>query len=645
MYNSEEVFWFSQNCLSHFDKQYQSNSYLRISHSISTTDFWNFSTPNLGFSISENNKTRVYNLNFQNTTDLYKSLRIITIDPISKYKQGDFQIDKVYKYDQKLILGFQTIQSGDNIVVISIYRNESDFGRIIVPYKLFESIVLIIKSFIENYNEIQGSLRRDCILTKSLQINQKLSEDIKNLPNQLIEISGGNYTPPTEKEVSNLTNNSKELLDNPGSQIDELDKFLGEDMSNIPDPPELDKLSKEVPKVQEFDSKFLKKLDNNLYMFEKFLETAQVSQNPVMTVYNKLSNGEVSLLPNISERDLKSLTFISKLIYLSHLRSYTENGTSIPAAFIDIKYKVDKNDIENENLELAYDLLLTMSYIKCFRNKVESKTNDAEINKSKMFLALRCFCDVFTFSFLKGIDPNKLVSIIISRFKYYDNLGFFNYYKKLLEDTNCKQITEQEIYNFVIRMGEVIDKTMFVNEMHDVMFKENHTKLPSDNNFSTEQIINEIIPVEVDINVKKAVDKNILEKKSVEVKELFSDKSKKSKDNFEGERSSNLIRFLRKYENEINGNIRDEFWKYIENFKNKNFNFKNFPVDLNDLGEVILKALYIWEPENDSQLDNNYSYFCTKIENEIMGKNEIITSVQNQGVTNNKDEWFSEFKI
>lgn len=632
MYEDKEVFWFSQSCLNHFDKQYQSNSYLRISYSISTTDFWNFNIPNLGFSISENNKTRSYNLNLPDTTDLYKSLRNVITDPANVYGQGDFQIDKQYRHDQKLILKFQTIQSDDNVVTIFIYRSDSDFGRIIIPYNLFEVIVLIIKSFIENYDTIQGNLRRDCLLSKSLQINQKLAGDIKSLPNQLIE---------TSKIEENSA--SKESSNNPENQMEELDKFLGKDMNNIPSSPELERLDKKEGKIQEFNSKFLDQI-KNLYEFEKFLETAHVAQNPVMSVYNRLSNGgDVSLLPSISEKDSKSLAFISKLIYLSHLRSYTENGTGIPPSFMDLKYKVDKGNIQNENLELAYDLLLVMSYIKCFRNKVESRTNDAEINKSKMYLALRCFCDVFTFSFLKGIESSKLASTVISRFKYYDSLGFFDYYKGLLEDNNCEQVTEQELHNFIIRIGEVVGKTLFIDEMHEVMFKEKQTKLPSDNNFSTEQIINEIIPIEVDINVKKALDGNVVEGKSPEIKSLF--KTKQDPNNTSDiQRPSNLVRLLKSFESEIDSKVKDEFWKYVENFKDKNFDFKNFSVDLNRLGEVIVKALYLWKPEDNSQLISNYTYFCDKVEKEIMGKKEIIISLQDESKPDGEN-WFSSFGV
>jgi len=645
MYSDKEVFWFSQNCLTHFDNQYQSNAYLRVSYSVSTTDFWNFNTPNLGISISENNKVRVQSLNLQDVVDLYKSLRNVISDATVIYKQGDFQIDKKYRHDQKLILKFQTIQNGENVVTIFIYRSDSDFGRIIIPYSLFEVIVLIVKSFIENYNTIQGSLRRDCILSKSLQINQKLAGDIRGLPNQLIENSKG-CTTTAEEKVTRSTSSSEELLNNPENPMEELDKFLGDDMNNIPDPPELEKLDNKE-KLQEFNSKFLEKV-KNLYEFEKFLETAHVAQSPVMAVYNKLDDRSFSLLPGISAKDSKSLAFISKLIYLSHLRSYVENQVIIPAFFIDLKYKVDKKDIQNENLELAYDLLLVISYIKCLRNKIESKTSDAEINKSKMYLSLRCFCDVFTFSFLKGIDSSQLVSTIISRFKYYNSLGFFDYYKELLEDNNCEQITEQELSNFITRIGEVIEKTMFIDEMHENMFKGKLTRLPSDNNFSAEQIINEIIPIEVDINVKKVFDVGVLEGKSPEVKDLFKIKqdpvnTPEPVHNSNIQRFSNLTRFLKSFEGEINSSVRDEFWKYIENFQDKDFDFKNFSVDLNELGENIIKALYLWKPESNSQLTSNYTYLCDKVESEIMGKKEIIISLQNE--TKSDEEDWSGFDI
>lgn len=624
MYESKELFWFNQVCLTHQDKQFQTNAFLRISYSTSTSDFWNFNLLKLSISISEDKKTRAYSLSFQNVIDLYKSIKQVMSngDPCN---QGELQIDKSYIKDQKLIFKFQKTTEDVKVVTIQIYRNESDFGKIMIPFNLFESIAFITKSFLENYDRIYGSLRRDFILAKTFQVSQKLAGDIRNLPNQLVE-NVTNEPEPHENDGV-ITKNE--------NQLDELSKYIGDDMDNVPDIPELEKLGKEG--TQSFKSKFLEEM-GSLYNFEKFLEAARVSDNPFQSVCDRLSGVEgIDPLPNISDKDGKSVIYLSKLFYLSYLRRYVENNVSIPISFIDLKYKVNKDKTQEANIELARNLLLIISYIKCFRNKVESKTNDADINKSILYLTLRCFCDTFTFSFLKGGDINSLSSTIVSRFKYYDGIGFFDYYKGLLDENNCGQISEDEIKSSVTKLSEVIEETPYIDGLHDNLFKNNQVILPSSDNLTIEQIINEVVPVEVDKQVKGKLNSDILKGKSPEIVSLFDGRSENSKS--EIIKISNLTRFIKEHEGEIQEYVENEFWTYVKDFENKNFDFSKFKVSLSDLGENIVKALYLWKPEEDSQVKTNYVYFCGKVENEIMGKSEIIASLSEKSTTSSDVDW------
>ncbi len=628
MYDAKELFWFNQICLTHQDKQFQTNAFLRVSYSISTSDFWNFNLLKLSISITEDKKTRAYSLSFQNVVDLYKSIKQVMSngDPCN---QDELQIDKSYIQDQKLIFKFQKTTEGVKVVTILIYRNESDYSKIMIPFNLFESIAFIIKSFLENYDRICGSLRRDLILAKTFQVSQKLAGDIRNLPNQLVENVTNESEPHENNEVINKNEN----------QLNELSKYIGEDMDNVPDILELEKLNKKV--TQSFKGKFLEKIES-LYNFEKFLEASRVSDNPFISVYERLSDNEVPLLPDISEKDRKSVIYLSKLFYLSYLRRYVENNVSIPISFIDLKYKVNKDKVQDVNIELARDLLLIISYIKCVRNRVESKTSDADVNKSSLYLALRCFCDTFIFSFLKGSDLNSLANTVVSRFKHYNSTGFFDYYKGLLNDNNCGQISEDEISSSVTQLSKVIEETPYIDGLHDNLFKNNQVVLPSSNNLTIEQIINEVIPVEVDKQIKGKLNSDILKKTSPEVVSLFNRKSENTES--ETVRTSNLTRFIKEHRSEIQGCVTDEFWICIKDFEDKNFDFSKLKDSLSDLGENIVKALYLWKPEEDSQVKTNYVYFCGKVENEIMGKSEIITSLSEKPTINNDMDW-SRFDI
>jgi hypothetical protein len=55
-----------------------------------------------------------------------------------------------------------------------------------------------------------------------------------------------------------------------------------------------------------------------------------------------------------------------------------------------------------------------------------------------------------------------------------------------------------------------------------------------------------------------------------------------------------------------------------------------FPLD--EFGDKIVKALYVWEPEEDPQVTKNYKYLLKKIETEIMEKDQILANVKEEVV-------------
>jgi len=638
----EETSWFNQTCLSYSDKIYQTSSFLRINHSISTVDFCSFNSAYLNISITSNGKLRTSSINYENSIDLLETLKEVMSNN-DNFFSNNVQIDKRYKTDQLLVFKFQkaSASSGEKVVTIQIYRNESDFGEIIVPFQLFRVMAFIIKSFVENHISIGSDLRRDMLLTETLKVKRQLANDIRNLPNQLISIPGNNV------ELSVMEEKSSDDM------INRLDEFIGgKDLKNINDI-EIPDINKSVEyaelheNIEEVHNSFVEKvLLNDLQELEKILELVTTSNqgNPFITLCNKFNNNEFPLLPDISEKDLKSISYLSKLFYMTHFRNNIENGIGIPISFFDLKYKPNKSKIRTENINLAYNLLLFMGYIREVRNRLESKISDSITNKAIMYLGLRCFCDVFTFSFLD--NAQDLVTTIVSYFETYNKTKIFDYYKGLLKDNNCTQITKEDIQVFASQISEkVIGKTILVNQLHDELFNSKDVKIPSENPFTSEQIINEIVSLEVNEKLGFLTEFE-LEGRNSEIVKLFEKKEEKNeKKKEQKEKISNLARIVLEFENEILPSISEEVWDFVKKYENRNCDLKEISSILSDLGENIIKAFYLWNPDDDEKLKYNYSYFHSKIEKETMGKHDIIISINESSSNEESSLWMSGFNL
>ena len=145
MYNQEESFWFNHVLLAHFDKQFQTNSYLRLSISISTTNYLVFGQPFLNIQISNSvdDARRSYSLSIQNCTDLVKAFRQV-VDNSERSFSDRAQIIRKYNVDKSLILMFfNKDDTREKLVKIQIFHNESNFGAIIIDYSLFQILDML----------------------------------------------------------------------------------------------------------------------------------------------------------------------------------------------------------------------------------------------------------------------------------------------------------------------------------------------------------------------------------------------------------------------------------------------------------------------------------------------------------------------
>jgi len=623
--------WFNQMLFYHKDSEFNSDGIIELSISNYTSDYKSFSTPNLIISITNGNSRRSFTLNYQNSYDLLESLIFVLRNNSTVYSDNKtYEIFKKYHYDRSLKIEFRKSME-NQIVIIFIYYNQSDFGKIVITYKLFETFCRLIKHFAEEYIKIGLSISSRSISSEILEQIKSVSYGIKTIPslmNQQINFKN------TEQDVPDS------ILKISEDNISELDSFMSETLNKIELPEE-----KSIPietkqeSQLEIPSKFLDKvLNKDLTVLENLITSASVSQNPIISISDTIKKKiGIDLLDGISEKDLKSSLYISKLIYLTSMNCYTDYNVPIPSSFPIIKAKVSAT-MNQDNSDVIFDLLTFSTYVRCVRNKLESKINDAIVNKAIFYMGLRCFTDIFVYSFLDSVDPNVIKSCVLNRFKCYKNKKIFENYNELLTSYGCSSVSEREIEDVInILISKVIGKTKFIDELHNEMYSENIVKLSSNNNLNTEQIIKVLVPAEVFIRIGNKIE-DYHEDLSDDIIEILKVKEEKKEMKKKEPKKNNLYRYIKTIETEIPDKYRKEFMTYVEKLSGS-FDYKMY--NLNECGDKVVKAIYEW---NESNKTEKYTDFYDRCENSLMSK-ELILAKLSTKTEEKSEDWFGNLSI
>lgn len=628
--NGENVKWFSQTLMTHKDKFYGTDGYLRVSISTNTEDFKFFNPPLFNLSIS-NNYQKSYNLNYHNASDLLNTLRLVKTQ-----MNGDkSEIQRKYQKNMTLYIQFFVeSNNNDSVVDIRLLSNETDFTKIIVPINIFSTFGKCLKYFVDNYFDICTKLLGQSIQSEATQIIHQLPSLIKGISSQIVHQDIPLDSRAPEPEVQKVAQTESTIAD--------LDDFLGgENMDNIV-VPELNE--EKVAPVVEVDSLFVKHLlKNDLSNLEIMMNNHMMNPDPVRSfaseVQNKLGpeiKGDFTLLPDINDDDLKSLLYMSKLYSSIAYMDHFSKDAPLPNTMPVFKYNAKK--IRPENEDIAYDLFLFNLYIRTVRSRLEGKSGDVAQNKALFHIQLRCFTDPFVFSFIGKDQTDSLQSVISNRYKHFDKIGVFEKYKDLLKNMGCPEIKENDISSSVIEAIEkVIGKSPFINELHTKAAESNTLRLASKNNFKLEQIINEIVPLEVaektgkDINNEEVIKEiNNNTPISDEILNFFMKTKTKVKVKKDTGFANNLERISNFFSDEIPDQYKEDFSKYLKKFGDDKFDLSTNKFPLDEFGENIIRALYLWDPKGDPEVTKSYKKYQEKIRDELMEKDLILAKVKTE---------------
>jgi len=636
--NGEDLKWFNYTFMTYKDKSYGTDGYFRLSGSTSTSNYQNFNTFKIQLAIS-NKVQKMCSLGLPELIDLTSAFDKV----LESFKANGFSESEVErKVGKSISLIFKFFidpNSKELLVRVELYSNDSDFTRVIIPLQ-FEFIALskILRQSIDNAFATGVQFVTNSI--NSIHLEQ-IPNLLKSLPSGIVSKIPANEEPVSEDVVKGAAETAV--------TIDDLDKFMGPNMENVKMPDEIVKAMGHEQKI-EIKSDYVEKiLKNDLTTLETFLNNITLSSSPVQMFAKEVSvlGDDFKPLSGITENEKKSLLYMSKLYFSISHTSYMSHRVPLPHATPIFKYKA--KDFTDTNLELAYDLLLISLYVRAVRRKLENSDSDAMTNCSLFHIQMRCFVDPFIFSFLDGIEPDRLHAICVQRFRSYDEIGFFNSYKKRLEDNDCAVIKEDDILEAIVEVTtKVLKKTPYILEVHESSIEKNSLRLPTENNFTLEQITNEIIPLELSEKMGKDIkDQEVIDELkskypiSDEILNFFK-QSKKKVNVSKVDKISNLHRLCSHFDDEIPEQHKESFLSFIKDLGEKNFNFLSTTFPLNEFGENIIKALYVWDPENNSNIRTNYRHFFMKVEEEMMGKDLIIAKLGEDAFKDNSEDGWGD---
>lgn len=629
MYNSEKTEWINQREFQYKDVEYGSASTMEISTSINTKDYKYFSQLTLNISITSDSdrSRRNCNLYLQDVRKIFNSFKEASADYQAALKNESVISNK---YGPKYLeFKFKQAASGVDCLLISIAHTDTDYGQIVIPLEDFKAVIHIFSTFYYNYFSLRKELK-DQMSTHSMIGNiATMERAIRTLPSALSATPSD--LPSLEVETPMGRSEDQSLLE----------EFIKDEElleTQLPEEKKVEAEQVEVP--PEITSEFIRdvlKLD--MANYEKLLAAVSSEYNSTKVFIDRVIGSitrpeEFEPLPGISEKDYKSAIYISRFQYLATFKLYARDKAPVPVSTPPIKYKPDSTKVDTLNVEMAYDLLTISSYVKSLSQKLGQKIGDSQDNKSLFYYAHRCFTDILCFSFLTGKEGSVVKNCVTTRFRNYEKAGFFKQYQLLLQDNSCTPVTEQDIQGFLdLLIEKVLPAEYYVDKLHDQLF-EDRLLVPSMNNISLEQITNEIVKINVlhfvkELNVheidlaqlNQMIDASVppevfdVLKAPKEVKKIVE----KTKYN------STLHWYFNKYKGDLPKGQKKPLIQYFEVLGDNDFPFNSPPINLEDLDERYIRALYHHNDLDGSKRNMKRSDFTAYVHEECaMTKRDIL---------------------
>jgi hypothetical protein len=355
----------------------------------------------------------------------------------------------------------------------------------------------------------------------------------------------------------------------------------------------------------------------------------------------KLNTDEsFQFLPSISENEIKSYKYLSKLLYLNQLNDYFNGKKDIPQIRFLIYKPKEKYDI---NISLAFDLFTVMIYLRLFIQKLSSREYNPVKNKTLFYILYRYVFDMLSISFIQNIETIQIKTCVMERFKNFENSKFFDNFNEILKNYGINKILINEFSNLVDKFLKILldnDSLNSIEYTHNDIYKngkeidEIEVKIPFNNNLSLEQML-KLINFDLYLNKNNIaiLSEEQLKEKMIElvgneyinddILKIYKTKTKinvKTKDRI---KETNILKACKFYDQGIPSGKYEEFIEYTSNLENEDFDWNKF--ELEEFDDSIFKVIYVW---NENEKNIAYSDFMTKVENCSMDKQILLAKIR-----------------
>lgn len=609
---------------------------------------------------SNNNEYKNYFLKYPEIVDIYTSLQSASTNP-NLFKEI-ITITKKYKSDKVLNFDFLTTSTNEKVIQVKIMNSSSDFQFIIIPFMEFLNVYSLLKEYKTNYVEDVSNTSNMLFLLESqiLQTNY-LKSEIINLKSLLLNNlnNNNNLELINEKQI----NNDNDLIEPKVLDINnDFQTFLDDNIENVI-VPGLDTLSTSFDsnKLEKNDKKddfkissfFMESILNQDFSNINLFSRSILENDNYIEYLNKITNDRFLSDQDIYDvNDYKSHLYISKFVVNSLIKNCNLNNIRLPSLIPPINLKYDIK-INNQNfIPFMYDILFSIVYIQVLRNKIGVKNEKDETNYSNLCLTMRMIFDPFVFNLINNINEDEMIgntiirNCVLSRYKSFKMSGYLKEDLNELVVWNCSPVSNNDIIEELDKYLKTIREIKNdIKIVHGNGISQGKFRIPYDNSFTFEQINNEIIKCELVFVFKDDELVNVTQDKQI----LKFFKNKPISSNIQ--QSTHLERFFKEdiFKKEIPVDKYDDIFKYVSSLKNNVFEYSKF--SLEELGDNVVKAIYIWNEESDEKRGKgNYTDFRYKIENS-MSKDLILSKIMSesniefQTDNNNNDEWLEYINI
>jgi|GEM_PF-4701676 len=640
----EEKIWLNQSLFNFKDYAFESNGSLELYLSSYTEDYTKFS--NLSFAMRiinniSNFQSKTYRFNHSDAMDL-----ILTFNNIFK------SINKIYdsidetnativkKYHTNKTLKFIfTVKKSERVCIIQILNNISDYTFVIVPFEILRTFANLLKNFIDNYISLNIEFANRNLLERIYLNSTQIKDGIRMLPSS---INQNNEKMNNSYEILNEDTELKQTKE----ILDELDSFLGENMENIIVPELVDeKIETKTEKEIILNDNNIINVFDSIENIEELLSSCVISDDMIEPIFSrfieKLNTDEsFQFLPSISESEIKSYKYLSKLLYLNQLNDYFNGKKDIPQIRFLIYKPKEKYDI---NISLAFDLFTVMIYLRLFIQKLSSREYNPVKNKTLFYILYRYVFDMLSISFIQNIETIQIKTCVMERFKNFENSKFFDNFNEILKNYGINKILINEFSNLVDKFLKILldnDSLNSIEYTHNDIYKngkeidEIEVKIPFNNNLSLEQML-KLINFDLYLNKNNIaiLSEEQLKEKMIElvgneyinddILKIYKTKTKinvKTKDRI---KETNILKACKFYDQGIPSDKYEEFIEYTSNLENEDFDWNKF--ELEEFDDSIFKVIYVW---NENEKNIAYSDFMTKVENCSMDKQILLAKIR-----------------